>query len=171
MGFDLGDLTKIPSDEERIAQALSKIQEGLECIDDPHVWSWERESPGLFTLLEDCVGSEYYAIALSLAFALGQAAVVGKADPAALSNARAAVEARRRGARNSRIEPIKRADEWKAVARRVMDADGGSLTDEKMTEKICAELGKLRLTCSRRTVFNYVRQLRRLPTRHLSGTH
>lgn len=161
MGFKLPDLTKIPSDEERITQALNEIEGDLEHVDDPHVWSWEGENPGLLMLLRDCVASGYYGIALSVAFALGKAAVVGNADPAALSNLRAAAEARRQGARNSRVEPSKRAKEWKAVARRTMDADSGRSTDEKITKDICAELDKMRLTRSRRTVFNYVRELKR----------
>jgi hypothetical protein len=72
MGFDLGDLTKIPGDEERIAQALSKIERGLKHVDGSAVWGRDNESPGLLMLLEDCVASEHYGIALSVAFDLGR---------------------------------------------------------------------------------------------------
>lgn len=174
MGFKLPDLANMPSNEERIAEALATIEVGLQDIDDPAVRCRDDESPGLLMLLKQCVSADPtwdMAMAVEIAFDLGRAAVVGKADPAALSNFRAAVEARRRGARNSRLEPIKRAEEWKAVARRTMDAVRGSSTDETITKAICAELDKLRLTRSRRTVFNYIRELRKLPIRHLSGTH
>ena len=60
MGFDLGDLTKIPTDEELVAQALGKIEGELKHLDDPDIWSRDDESPGLLMLLEDCVASEYY---------------------------------------------------------------------------------------------------------------
>jgi hypothetical protein len=160
MGFDLRDLTKFPSDEERIAQALSKIEGELKHVTDPDVWSREDQSPGLLMLLEVCVASEYYGIALAIAFDLGMAAVFGKVDPSALAKHRAGAEARRRGAVESRKGLIKTSREWKAVARQIVDVDVGRSTDEKVTKDICSALDKLNLTRSRRTVFNYVREVR-----------
>jgi hypothetical protein len=164
MGFKLPDFTNMPSDEERVAEALATIEIGLKGIDDPAVRCRDDESPGLLMLLEQCVSADPtwdMAMAVKLAFDLGKAAVLGKADPAALQNLRAAAKARRQGARNSRIEPVRRAEEWKTVARRIMDAASAYPGDEEITKDIRSELEKLRMTRSRRTVFNYVRELRR----------
>jgi hypothetical protein len=161
MGFDLGDLTKIPSDEERIAQALSKIEGELKHVDGPDVWSRDDQSPGMLMLLRDCATSAHgVGLALEMAFELGKAAVLGKSDPAALPKFRAAEQARRRGALESRKGLIERSKEWKTVARQMVDANVGRSTDEKITKDICVELDKLRLSRSRRTVFNYVRERR-----------
>jgi hypothetical protein len=162
---------------KRIVEALAEIDEALKDVVDPSVHNHDEEAPGLLDLLDHVVGVAEYeeipgdrdamdalenlASAIGIAFELGKAAVVGNADPAALSTLRAAAEARRQGARNSRVAPTKRAEEWKAVARRTMGADSGSSTDEKITKDICAELDKLRQTRSRRTVFNYVREMRK----------
>jgi hypothetical protein len=166
MGFTFDITTGSINGESMIARTMTEIENGLKGVTDPAVRNEDDgESQGLLPLLRKLIPADppptrEVALALSVAFELGKAAVVGKADPAALSNLRAAAEARRQGARNSRVAPAKRAEEWKAIARRTMNADSVSSTDEKITKDICAELDKMRLTRSRRTVFNYVRELR-----------
>jgi hypothetical protein len=121
MGFDLGDLTNIPTDEELIAQTLGKIEGELKHVDDPNVWSRDDESPGLLMLLEDCIASEYYGIALSIAFDLGIAAVLDKVDPSALAKHRAGVKARRQGTQRSTITRQASATEWRAVLPQLLE--------------------------------------------------
>jgi hypothetical protein len=104
MGFKY-DVTNVPTDEERIAEALSEIERGLKHIRGDPVWSREPTDPGMLMLLEDCVNSEYWGIALSIAFTLGRASIVGKVDPAAAARAIAAKEAQRR-AGGDRAEQI-----------------------------------------------------------------
>jgi hypothetical protein len=175
MGFKFDITTGSINGKPMIARTMTGIENGLIGIIDPSVRNEDDgEGQGLLPLLRKLVPIEppptwEVALALSVAFELGKAAVLGKADPAALLHLRAAAKARRQGARNSRIDAVQRAEEWRAVARRIMDANSGS-PDEKITGDICAKLERLRLNRSRRTVFNYVRELRKLPIRHLSGT-
>jgi hypothetical protein len=166
MGFKFNVITGAFGGEPLIVRSLAEIEEGLKGVADPGVWNEEDgEGQGLLPLLRELVPTVppptwEVALAISVAFELGKAAVIGKVGPAALTKVKDAAEARRRGARNSRVELVKRAEEWKAVARRIMDADLGRSTGEKITKDICVELDKSRLTRSRRTVFNYVRERR-----------
>jgi hypothetical protein len=175
MGVKFDVITGVWGGEPMIVRSLAEIEDGLKGVDDPGVWKeGDGESQGLLPLLRELVPTEppptwEVALALSVAFELGRAAVVGKAGPAALTKFKAAADARRRGARNSRVKLVKRAEEWKAVARQIVDADVGRSTDEKITKDICAELDKLRLTRSRRTVFNYVRQRRETARKEAVG--
>jgi hypothetical protein len=105
MGFSLDRIATVPSEDEMIANALATIREGLKGVADRRVWdvaSQPGDSPGLVQLVEESVHVDAdawsWAFALKIAFELGRAAVVGKADPTEVAKFRAGVEARRRAA-------------------------------------------------------------------------
>ena len=178
MGFKLyfpdgpTDAERIADAQERIADVLAQIKGSLERVDDPHVWGgypdgWrpgdedDEDDPrvpvGLFLNLERCTRGDptwQMAMAIDIAFALGKRAANGDVDFADLQRR---IEACRRGALNAAAV---KSGEWKAVAHEMLDADKGRTTDEKITDKIDAELEKRRLKRARRTIFNEVRAWR-----------
>jgi hypothetical protein len=104
MGFKIswrsGEIVP-PTDEERIADALAEVKDGLARIDDPRVWSgypdgWrpadegDEDDPrvpvGLFLNLERCTRGDpswQMAMAIRTAFELGRASIAGKANKSA----------------------------------------------------------------------------------------
>jgi hypothetical protein len=119
MGFEY-DVTNVPTDEERIATALREIGDGLKHVRGDPVWSRERTAPGMLMLLEDCVNSEYWGIALSIAFTLGRASIVGKVDPAAAARAIAEKEAQCRAGADRAEEIRDEADtRWRREGEKI----------------------------------------------------
>ena len=124
MGFKLY-FPNGPSDEERIADALAEIKDGLRHVDDPDVWSrgaddefGDEQGVGLLENLERCTRGNptwQMAMAIRTAFALGRVAITRKVDPAELAKLRAAWS---RGGRNGGGGYKKRAKEaWHAKAK------------------------------------------------------
>jgi hypothetical protein len=90
-----------PTDQERIADALAEIKDGLAGVNDPRVWDgypdgWSpsekddeddyREPVGLFLNLERCTRGDpswQMAMAIRTAFELGRASIARKASKAA----------------------------------------------------------------------------------------
>jgi len=118
MGYKY-DATNVPTDEERIAEALSEIECELDHVrGDPA--RREPTDPGILTLLEDCVSSEYWGLALSIAFALGRASIVGYVDPAAAARAIDELKAQRRvGEDRGRKVSDEADDKWRREAEKI----------------------------------------------------
>jgi hypothetical protein len=68
MGFNLDFIANAPTDEERLAAVVAKIEADLRRVapDDPALWSRDDESPGSIMLLEQCVASGYHDLALEI---------------------------------------------------------------------------------------------------------
>jgi len=113
MGFKF-DFTNMPSDEERVAEALAKIEARLKNIDDPAVRSRDDQDPGLLMLLEQLVSVHadvwQWTLALSVAFDLGRYAAGEKVS----------VTERQRLAGLVRAAQIKaKADAWQTPAKQI----------------------------------------------------
>jgi hypothetical protein len=139
--FKNGEVVR-PTDQERIADALAAIKDGLSHINDPGVWSgypdgWSpgdedyEDDPcvlGLFLNLERCTrGSPTWQMALAIetAFALGKVAAGGDVDVKALQ-ARFMTDWRRengvKGGDKHRVE----ADKWRVPGRPIWWLKRGS---------------------------------------------
>ena len=119
---------------KKVVEALAEIDDALKDVGDPSVRNHDEEAPGLLDLLNDDVGRvgqydeirhdaaamfalENFALAIGIAFELGQAAVLGRADPAALARHRAAREGHRQGGKNGGGKSNKEiADSWREKA-------------------------------------------------------
>jgi hypothetical protein len=123
MGFDLGDLTKIPIDGETcMAEELARIEEQLKHIDDTDIWRRDNSGPGgLFwelTWRASIDPTLHTADSVGIAFELGKIAAGGRADPLFAQRLGGRALARlRRGA----------ADAWKAAAKPIWWTRRGSL--------------------------------------------
>jgi hypothetical protein len=118
----------------KVDEALAEIDEALKDVVHPSVRNPYDERTGLLDLLNDImdrVGQyeeiprdhdamgalEEFALAVGIAFELGQAAVLGKADPAAVAQFRAAAKGYRKGGRNGGGKSNKAvADDWQEKA-------------------------------------------------------
>jgi hypothetical protein len=124
MGFDLGDLTKISIDGTTcMAEALSKIEDGLRGLTDSEVRSEEDHNPGLLRLLRDYLAgfdpSWQAAGAIEIAFELGKAAADEKTDLVALR------ERLLRGPIAAGEKKRREADLWREPAKQTWREQGG----------------------------------------------
>ena len=108
------DNGNMPSDEERVAEALAKIEAKLKNIDVAAVRSQDDQDPGLLMLLEQLVivhaGVWQWTLALSVAFDLGRYAAGEKVS----------VTERQRLAGLVRAAQIKaKADAWQTPAKQI----------------------------------------------------
>ena len=90
MGVKFDVITGVWGGEPMIVRSLAKIEEGLKRVTDPAIRNEDHgKGQGLLPLLHTLVPTEpaptwEIALALSVAFELGRAAITGKADPNAL---------------------------------------------------------------------------------------
>ncbi len=142
MGFKY-DVTNVPTDEERMAQALSEIEGGLRHVRGDPVWSRESTDPGMLMLLEDCVASEYWGLALNIAFDLGRASIVGRVDPDAAARA-IAEKAAQRLAGDDRAKKISEAADirWRREGEEVWRVRYANLAPDDPNRITVEELAK-----------------------------
>ena len=149
MGFKLRDLTKIPTDDENIAKALREVERELDHVREDGVWSREPTDPGLFMMLEDCVGGESWGIALSIAFTLGRVSIVGKNGPAAIARAIAEKKAQCRAGKSRAVQlaaerdarwRIKGEEMWRKLYANLAPDDPNRITVEGLAVLIRDEI-------------------------------
>lgn len=112
MGFTF-DLTNMPSNEERMAESLAKIKDGLKGIDNPDVRSRKEESPGQLMLIEQCVSADPtwdMALAVEIAFELGRYAAGEKVS---------ATEKQRVAGLATAARNKAKADAWQGPAKQI----------------------------------------------------
>jgi hypothetical protein len=147
---------------ERIANALAEVKAGLERkpVTDPKVWSgypdgWrpgdedDEDDPrvpvGLFLNLERCTRgnpTRQMAMAIGIAFELGRASIVGKADDAAaervLADITAMANRRRKGGLKTGPAAKGDAEDRHRAIKEVWVARHDQFSDRKLAEKVCA---------------------------------
>jgi hypothetical protein len=162
MGFKF-DVTNMPTDEERVAEALDEIEEGVKHVGDPEVWRWAEESPGMLMLLRDCATSAHgIGIALEIAFELGKVSVVRKADPAAWAKFVAGMDARARGRERGTRNGVKtnqsKAAAWHAPVHAIWLEKRGSRPEtrkwnqDRVVQEIRKKLADVKLPSDDRTI-------------------
>jgi hypothetical protein len=129
MGFDLGDLTKIPSDEQRWRDLLSRLEAEFADVDDPAVHSRDDEAPGMLLMIERCVDSGHYDLAARI-----MADLCG--NKAQRLGALKLTELRRREVRqwHDRAKPA-----WKELRNRHSRARCASLIKDRLGDSVPSE--------------------------------
>ena len=137
-----------PTDQERIADALCEIKNGLADVDDPRVWSgypdgWSpgdrddeddsREPVGLFLNLERCTRGNptwQMAMAIETAFTLGKLSENRDVDVEALRERLITDWRRRNGKKGGDVVRQDADDRWRAKGKEKWLEARGSFTED-----------------------------------------